>query len=91
MRKFWMIIAMAIILAMGAGTVNNVMAQYDYEYETVAPDTLSIDDMDPILYSDDDYVAAEKSNNTGLVIGIIVIAVVAGLIVFKVVSGKKKE
>jgi hypothetical protein len=68
-----------MFLAMGTSTI--------FAQQEVA-DTVSIDDMAPILY-DEEPEAESQSSNTGLYIGIVIVAVVAGVLVYKVVTKKK--
>ncbi|MDG5800879.1 hypothetical protein QA597_10965 [Marinilabiliaceae bacterium ANBcel2] len=91
MKKFLITFLLAFFVCFTAVQLNSVKAQEDvYEYETASPDTLSIDDMDPTLYSDDDFIAEDEGSNRGVVLTIVIIAVVAGFVIYKVVSGKKK-
>lgn len=54
-------------------------------------DSVSIDDMAPVLYDDDAYIEESEESSNGLMIAVvIVVAVVAG-IAYVVVSKKKKK
>ena len=90
MKKFWMTFMLVCVLVCGAASLNALMAQYDYEYETVAPDTISIDDADPLFFSDENFRVTEEKSNTGTYLIIAALAIVAGFVVFKFTS-KKKE
>lgn len=89
MKKLLLRLSLICFLAFNAGSLVAAFAQYDYETEAAA-DTLSIDDMDPMLLADDDE-AEEKKCCPGLYIGIAVIAVAAGVLVYRTVTKKKKE
>lgn len=88
MKKLVLRLTLICFLAFGAGSLSSVFAQYDYETEA-APDTLSIDDMDPVLFSEDE-ATEEKKCCPGLYIGIAVVAVAAGVLVYRTVSKKKQ-
>ncbi len=53
-------------------------------------DSVSIDDMAPVLYDDEAYEEVEESSNGLMIAVVIVVAVVAG-IAYVVVSKKKKK
>lgn len=89
MKKLVLRIALICLIVLCTGSVNRAFAQYDYETEA-APDSVSIDDEDPILYSEEDVTVNEKSN-TALYIGIALVVVVAGALVYRGISKKKKE
>ncbi len=89
MKKFWMTFMLVSALIFGAASLNAIMAQYDYEYETVAPDTISIDDADPILFSEENFTVTEEKNRTTTYIVVVALAIVAGFVVYRVTSKKK--
>jgi hypothetical protein len=88
MKQLILKLTMICFLAFAAGNMSLTFAQYDYETET-APDTVSIDDMDPVLYTEEDETAEEK-NNTALYIGIAVVAIAAGVLAYRSTTKKKK-
>lgn len=79
MKKLIISLMFAFVLALSAGSL--------FAQEGVA-DTISIDDMAPILYQEET-TDAEDSSNTGLYIGIAVVAIVAGVVIYKVVNKKR--
>ncbi|MCL3779654.1 hypothetical protein EMN47_04535 [Prolixibacteraceae bacterium JC049] len=84
MKKFLYSLMVSGLLMFGAGVTSQVMAQDDS-----VVDTLSIDDMDPILQAAEEE-SAEESSNTGMIAAIAIVAVVAGVVVFRFVGKKKK-
>lgn len=80
MKNLIFSLILSLFLAVGAGTL---LAQ-----DFGVADTISIDDMDPILY-DEESVMEEQSSQTGLYIGIAIVAIVAGVVIYKVVNKKK--
>lgn len=90
MKKLLLNLTLICFLALSAGSLSMAFAQYDYESET-APDTLSIDDADPVLLLDEEE-SDEKKCCTGLYIGIaVIVVVVGGILVYRSVNKKKKE
>ena len=79
MKNLIISLVVSVFLALGAGTI--------FAQQEVA-DTVSIDDMAPILYDEEPAMETEGSN-TGLYIGIAIVAIVAGVLVFR--AGKKKN
>ncbi len=80
MKNLIVFLIVYLFLVLGAG----MLFAQDYG----VADTVSIDDMDPILYQDE-FVTEEESSQTGLYIGIAVVAIVAGVVIYKVVNRKK--
>jgi hypothetical protein len=89
MKKFWMTFMLVGALIFGAASLNAIMAQYDYEYETVAPDTISIDDADPILFSEENFTVTQEKSRTTTYIVVVALAIVAGFVIYRVTSKKK--
>lgn len=90
MKKLLLNLTLICFLALSAGNLSMAFAQYDYESET-APDTLSIDDADPVLFLDEED-SDEKKCCPGLYIGIAAVVVaVGGVLVYRSVNKKKKE
>ena len=87
MKKLLLRLSLVCFLVFNAGSLGYAFAQYDYETETAGPDSLSIDDMDPLLMAEEE--EAEKQCCPGLYIGIAVVVVVAGVLVYRRVSKKK--
>lgn len=79
----WMMVS---FLVGGLGIGVSLNAQ---NHDSVS-DSLSIDDMDPVFLSEEDYEDESEGSN-GAMIAIVIVSVLAiGGIVYKVVSGKKK-
>ncbi len=78
MKNLIISLCVSVFLALGAGTI---FAQQEV-------DTISIDDMAPVLYDEEPAMETEGAN-TGLYIGIAIVAIVAGVLVFR--AGKKKS
>jgi len=83
MKNVVLSLLLGLFLSFGAGYFSGISAQ-----DTGVADSLSIDDMDPVLYHPEEE-EEPQTGNTGIYIGIAIVVVAAGVIVFKVV-GKKK-
>ena len=70
------------------GGLMNGATLFAQDHDAVT-DSLSIDDMPPVLYDEDAYEDEEKSSN-GIIIGIVIAVVAVGGIGYLVVSKKKK-
>lgn len=81
-----------MICIIGLFTVNvaEVKAQYDYDYAAAAPDSVSIDDMDPIFHTETDGASCPARSNTTLYILIVAAVAAGGFIAYKKM-GQKKE
>ena len=85
MRKFALKAMMMAILSFGGFSMVNALPQYD---DSVT-DTISIDDMDPILHTEEEE-AEDEGGNTGMIAVIAIVVVVAGAVGYKVATKKKK-
>ncbi len=87
MKKLALIIVIGMLLSLAVPFNSIVRAQ-----DPAAADTLSIDDMDPVLYNPEEEaeeVEGCESSSTIIWIGVAIIVVVGGVLVFKKSSKKK--
>ncbi len=89
MKKLLLNLSLIIFLVFSTSIAGYAISQYDYETEA-APDTLSVDDMDPELYTEDE-TAEEKECCPAPYIAIAVVFIAAGFLVYRKVTRKKKE
>ncbi|WP_152541791.1 hypothetical protein [Saccharicrinis fermentans] len=83
MKKLALKLFLICFLAIGSGAVT-----YAQDHDAVT-DSLSIDDMAPVLYDEDAYEEEEASSN-GVIIGILIAVAALGAIGFVVLKQKKK-
>jgi len=83
MKKLLLVFIIGMLLSF-AGSFNSITKAQD----PAAADTLSIDDMDPVLYHPEE--EAEKSgSSTGIWIGVAVVVVIGGVLIWKKKGSKK--
>ena len=82
MKKLALIFVIGMFLSFAMSFSSVVRAQD--EHDIAAQDSLSIDDMDPVLYHPDDEMEEESDSSNGLLWGgIAVVVVVGGFLVWK--------
>ena len=82
MKKLALVFVIGMFLSFAMSFNNAVKAQD--EHDIAAQDSLSIDDMDPVLYHPDDEMEEESGSSNGLLWGgIAVIVVVGGVLIWK--------
>lgn len=82
MKKLIYTLMISGLFTFGTGVANQVMAQDDS-----VVDTLSIDDGGIVSLPEEN---TEENNNTGMLVAVVAVALVAGVVIFRFVGKKKK-
>lgn len=85
MKKLVFVFIASLFLTFASGLYSISSAQ-----DAAAADTLGIDDMDPILYHPEEEEEEACTMGTGMYVGIGILVIVAGAVIYRVTAKKKK-